>query len=99
MYKRCILPYQNTISFNVLNVNLIINIFYEYARSNITMAVYSINIFHVLFVGPLLIAIGLYHDHPYFPQFIWQLLVILGIGIIGYHGWLAWTKYNAVNAK
>lgn len=63
------------------------------------MAIYSINLFHVLFVGPLLIAIGLYHDHPNFPQFMWQLLIILGIGVIGYQGWIAWTKYNAVNAK
>jgi len=63
------------------------------------MAAYSINLFHVLFVGPLLLTIGLYHDHPNFPSFIWQLLVILGIGIIGYHGWLGWNKYNASSAK
>jgi hypothetical protein len=63
------------------------------------MAIYSINLFHVLFVGPLLIAVGLYHDHPNFPQFMWQLLIILGIGVIGYQGWIAWAKYNAVNAK
>lgn len=69
-----------------------------YPRLSI-MAIYSINLFHVLFVGPLLVAVGLYHDHPNFPQFMWQLLVILGIGVIGYQGWIAWTKYNAINSN
>ena len=51
---------------------------------------YSIYLFHLLFVGPLLLLIGLYHDHPQFPKLIWQLLVILGLGVMGFHGWNAW---------
>jgi hypothetical protein len=60
---------------------------------------YSINVFHVLFVGPLLILIGAYHSHPKFPEFIWQLLIILGIGVIIYQAWIAYSKYKAINSK
>jgi hypothetical protein len=60
---------------------------------------YSINLFHVLFVGPLLVIIGLYHKHPNFPEFIWQLLVILGIGVIIYQSWIAYTKYKILSGK
>jgi hypothetical protein len=63
------------------------------------MTIYSINLFHVLFVGPMLIAIGLYHNHPNFPQFMWQLLVILGIGVMVYQAWIAWSKYKMINSK
>jgi disulfide bond formation protein DsbB len=56
---------------------------------------YGINLFHVLFVGPLLLLLGLYHDHPNFPKFIWSLLIILGIGIIFYHSWVAYKKYSS----
>jgi hypothetical protein len=63
------------------------------------MTIYSINLFHVLFVGPMLIAIGLYHDSPNFPQFMWQLLVILGIGVMVYQAWIAWSKYKMLNSK
>jgi hypothetical protein len=59
---------------------------------------YSIFLFHILFVGPMLVAIGLYHDHPNFPKIIWQLLVILGIGIMGYHSWMAYNRYKALNS-
>lgn len=62
-------------------------------------SLYSINLFHVFFVGPLLILIGLYHNHPSFPVFIWQLLVILGIGIIIYQAWIAYSKYKLVSSK
>ena len=61
------------------------------------MADYSIYLFHILFVGPLLILLGLYHDHPNFPKIIWQLMVILGIGIILYHSWMAWKRYKILN--
>ena len=63
------------------------------------MANYSIYLFHVLFVGPLLLLIGIYHDNPKFPDFIWQLLIIMGIGIIGYHSYLSYKMYNIVNSK
>ena len=60
---------------------------------------YSIYIFHILFVGPLLILIGVYHNHPNFPKIIWDLITILGIGIIIYHSWLAYNRYKLVNTK
>ena len=60
---------------------------------------YSIYIFHILFVGPLLLLIGLYHDSPKFPEFIWHLLIIMGIGIMGYHGFRAYSLYKLVNNK
>lgn len=60
---------------------------------------YSIYLFHILFVGPLLIILGLYHDHPNFPKIIWQIMVILGIGIMIYHSWLAWKLYKIINQK
>lgn len=63
------------------------------------MADYSIYLFHILFVGPLLIILGLYHDHPNFPKMIWQLMVILGIGIMLYHSWMAWRLYRVLNQK
>ena len=63
------------------------------------MSAFSINLFHVLFVGPLLILIGLYHKHPSFPEFIWQLLIILGIGIMIYQAWIAYSKYQLLSSK
>ena len=63
------------------------------------MADYSIYLFHILFVGPLLLLIGLYHDRPNFPQFVWQLLIIMGIGIMGYHAYRAYSLYKIVNTK
>ena len=63
------------------------------------MASYSVYLFHVLFVGPLLLLIGLYHDNPKFPNFIWELLIIMGIGIIGYHSYKAYLFYTLVNSK
>jgi len=63
------------------------------------MAYYSIYIFHILFVGPLLTLIGLYHDHKNFPIIIWDLLVIMGIGIIFYHSWMLYKRYTLLNTK
>jgi disulfide bond formation protein DsbB len=60
---------------------------------------YSISLFHILFVGPLLLGIGLYHDNPNFPKIIWQMLIILGIGIMAYHSWRAWSRYKILNQK
>ena len=63
------------------------------------MSYYSIYIFHILFVGPLLVLIGLYHDSPKFPNFIWELLIIMGIGIIGYHSYRAYKMHQIMNTK
>jgi hypothetical protein len=63
------------------------------------MVDYSIYIFHILFVGPLLLLIGLYHDHSKFPMFVWQLLIIMGLGIMGYHAYRAYSLYKLVNSK
>ena len=63
------------------------------------MADYSIYIFHILFVGPLLILIGVYHNHPNFPKMIWDLITILGIGIMLYHSWIIYKRYTLLNTK
>ena len=63
------------------------------------MVYYSIYLFHILFVGPLLLLICIYHNSPKFPEFIWQLLIIMGIGIIGYHAYRAYSLYKLVNTK
>ena len=60
---------------------------------------YSIYLFHILFVGPLLVLIGLYHDHPNFPKIIWHIIVIMGLGIILYHGWMAYSRYKMLNSN
>ena len=61
------------------------------------MAAYSIYYFHIFFVGPLLMLIGLYHDHPSFPTAIWQLLIIMGFGIIGYHSYRAYSLHKLLS--
>ena len=63
------------------------------------MADYSIYLFHILFVGPLLTVIGLYHEHKNFPKMLWDLLVIMGMGITLYHSFLAYNRYKLMNAK
>ena len=63
------------------------------------MADYSIYIFHIIFVGPLLILIGLYHNNPNFPKIIWDLLVILGIGIVLYHSFMIYKRYKLLETK
>jgi hypothetical protein len=63
------------------------------------MVDYSIYLFHIFFVGPLLLMIGIYHDSPKFPGFIWSLLIIMGIGIMGYHAFRAYSLYKLVNTK
>ena len=63
------------------------------------MADFSIYIFHIVFVGPLLILIGLYHNHPNFPKIIWEIIAILGIGIMIYHSWMAYNMYKLLNTK
>jgi len=62
------------------------------------MADYSIFLFHIIFVGPLLTAVGLYHNHPKFPEMIWQLLTIMGLGIILYHSWMLYNRYKLLNS-
>jgi hypothetical protein len=63
------------------------------------MADYSVYLLHILFVGPLLILLGLYHDHSSFPKVIWHILVILGAGIMCYHAYLAWRMYRILNSS
>jgi disulfide bond formation protein DsbB len=63
------------------------------------MADYSIYLFHILFVGPLLTLIGLYHNHSQFPKIIWDILVIMGIGITLYHSWMAYNRYKLLSMK
>ena len=63
------------------------------------MADYSIYIFHVIVVGPMLTLIGLYHNSTNFPKIVWDILVILGVGIIIYHSWLAYKRYKLVNSN
>ncbi len=60
---------------------------------------YAVYLFHVLFVGPMLLLIGLYHDSPKFPKMIWDLIAILGIGLIIYHSFLAYKLYKILNEK
>ena len=53
-------------------------------------------LFHIFFVGPLLIYLGLryYNAHNY----LWKSLIVLGVGIIAYHLPLYWKFQSAVNA-
>jgi hypothetical protein len=63
------------------------------------MADYSIYLFHILFVGPLLILIGLYHDNPNFPKIMWKIMIILGFGIIAYHAYMAYKLNKALSSN
>ena len=64
------------------------------------MADYSIYLLHILFVGPLLILLGLSNrGFVTIPKVIWDILVILGVGIIMYHSFLAWNRYKLLNTK
>ena len=63
------------------------------------MADYSIYLFHIIIVGPLLTLIGVYHNNANFPKIIWDILVIMGIGIIIYHSWLAYKLHKILNTK
>ena len=59
------------------------------------MSHYSVYIFHILFVGPLLILLGL-SQNGYFkmPEIIWKIVVILGCGIIAYHSFLTYSFFS-----
>ena len=46
---------------------------------------YWVNLIHVLFVGPLLIYIGLYNKKT--SRKYYELLLMLGFAAIGYHGY------------
>uniref|UniRef100_A0A6C0EY87 Uncharacterized protein n=1 Tax=viral metagenome TaxID=1070528 RepID=A0A6C0EY87_9ZZZZ len=63
------------------------------------MADYSIYIFHVFFVAPMLILTGIYHDSPKFPEFVWHLFIILGVGVMFYHAWKMYKLYKIANSK
>ena len=64
------------------------------------MAYYSIYLLHILFVGPLLILLGLSHKKIVtLPEVTWDILVILGAGIMCYHAYLAWRMYRILNTS
>jgi len=48
------------------------------------MSLPVINLFHVLFVGPLLAYVG--YNRTATPEIIFSLLLVLGIVVISYHG-------------
>lgn len=48
------------------------------------------NLFHVLFVAPLLIYVGLARDKV--PDAVFNLLGLLGLGVLGYHSYRAYLK-------
>lgn len=46
---------------------------------------YKINLFHVIAVAPVLLYIG--YEKPDPNDFIYQILLMLGFAVIGYHGY------------
>ena len=51
-----------------------------------------IYVWHILAVGPLLIWLG-WQKGQGIPEWIWSLLIVLGIALIGYQSFLLW-KHN-----
>lgn len=50
----------------------------------------TINLFHVFFVAPLFLFI--WWKKEYTPELVYKLLLVLAIGVAGYHGWSYWQK-------
>ena len=48
------------------------------------------NLFHVLFAAPLLIYVGLVRDKV--PDAVFNLVGLLGLAVLGYHSYRAYTK-------
>ncbi len=44
-----------------------------------------VNLFHILIIGPLLIAIGLHGEKA--PRYLFELIFMLGFAVVGYHGY------------
>lgn len=53
-----------------------------------------IYLFHILFVGPLLIYLGL--NRCKVPDWVWTLLIALGVGVLGYHGY---SLYKSISGS
>jgi|LakMenEpi03Aug12_release.lakeMendotaPanAssembly.Ray.scaffolds.fasta_scaffold6207656_1 hypothetical protein len=58
---------------------------------------YSIWLIHILFVGPAMILLGLYHEKV--PKKVWDFLILTGIVVILYHSYLAYNRYRLLNSK
>ena len=54
----------------------------------------SVNLFHVLFVGPLLIYVALQNKSESFPMILWSVLAMMGLGVILYHGYEYYLGYG-----
>ena len=52
----------------------------------------DINLLHILIVGPLLIYLG--WQKCQIPDWVWTLLIVLGVVVMGYHGYLLYSKLN-----
>jgi hypothetical protein len=50
-------------------------------------------VFHVFFVAPLLLWVGMKRDSV--PEWTYTLLLVLGVGIFAYHAFRAWGKLSA----
>lgn len=54
-------------------------------------------LFHLLLIGPGLIILGKYHDHPRIRdnEGLWNLLYLTGLGIIVYHSFM-WYQLRSI---
>jgi len=50
---------------------------------------------HLLLIGPAMIAIGKYHDHPKIKnnKNVWDIIILVGLSVIVYHG-LKWYQFR-----
>lgn len=53
-----------------------------------------INWLHILFVGPLLLYLGLSRCVS-IPEWVWHAVAILGVLVIAYHGYELWIRTMA----
>lgn len=44
-----------------------------------------VNLFHILVIGPMLLAIGVYGEST--PRYMFEFILMLGFASIGYHGY------------
>jgi hypothetical protein len=51
-----------------------------------------VNVIHILFIGPILIYIGYYKSKT--PNYFYQLMLLLGFAVIGYHGYYLIKDYS-----
>jgi hypothetical protein len=52
-------------------------------------------IIHLLLIGPALIIIGKYHDHPKIKnnKTIWNMMILMGLSVVVYHV-LKWYQFR-----